>query len=214
VNKANNLTVKCCQNNNQGLIKMGIDMRKIINTMLLGTVALFAATSASAAIVFPALELNPVTVSGTASGITMTGVAPYTLSDNATILTDLNPDLTFSLTSDAAGAGTLQIDGGSALSATFSNLSIVHSFGGGVSWNADLTYTGGSLTGSMTGGRVEGGFAGVSGFTMGQSLLGQDFSASGGIAKIGAVVPIPPAVWLFGSGLLGMAGVARRKSVA
>jgi hypothetical protein len=25
-------------------------------------------------------------------------------------------------------------------------------------------------------------------------------------------VPVPPAVWLFGSGLLGLAGVARRKA--
>jgi len=29
-----------------------------------------------------------------------------------------------------------------------------------------------------------------------------------------AVVPIPPAIWLFGSGLLGLVGVARRKSNA
>ena len=28
----------------------------------------------------------------------------------------------------------------------------------------------------------------------------------------GAVVPIPPAVWLFGSGLLGLIGIARRKA--
>jgi len=31
------------------------------------------------------------------------------------------------------------------------------------------------------------------------------------VAKLGAVVPVPAAVWLFGSGLLGLVAVARRK---
>lgn len=173
---------------------------------------LFGATGARA-ITFPALELNPVDVSSDASGLSMSGSAPYILSDPTTILLDLVPDLSFSLTSDASGSGTLLIDGGSALTATFTNLSIVHTFGGLVDWNADLTYIGGTLAGSLTTGRVEGGFSGVAGFSFGQSLLGQTFSASNGIAKIGAtVVPVPAAVWLFGSGLLGLAGVARRTS--
>jgi hypothetical protein len=30
----------------------------------------------------------------------------------------------------------------------------------------------------------------------------------------GSAVPLPAAVWLFGSGLLGLAGVARRKAKA
>jgi len=29
--------------------------------------------------------------------------------------------------------------------------------------------------------------------------------------NVGAVVPVPVAVWLFGSGLLGLLGLARRK---
>ena len=33
-------------------------------------------------------------------------------------------------------------------------------------------------------------------------------------ADFGAAIPIPAAVWLFGSGLLGLAGVARRKKAA
>lgn len=35
---------------------------------------------------------------------------------------------------------------------------------------------------------------------------------SGPFSGSGPIVPIPPAVWLFGSGLLGLVGVARRRS--
>jgi hypothetical protein len=180
--------------------------------LLLAAVMLFGSATASATTTFPALELNPVDVTGTSSGLSMSGFAPYVLSDASTILFDLIPDLSFSLTSDASGSGTLLVDGGAALTATFSNLAIVHVAGGVVDWNADLTYTGGSLVGGLTTGRVEGSFAGILGFGFGQSLLGQDFTGSGGIAKVGAVVPVPAAVWLFGSGLLGLAGIARRRA--
>jgi hypothetical protein len=33
------------------------------------------------------------------------------------------------------------------------------------------------------------------------------------ITTSGAVVPLPAAVWLFGSGILGLVGVARRRNV-
>jgi hypothetical protein len=33
-------------------------------------------------------------------------------------------------------------------------------------------------------------------------------------SEVGQLVPIPPAVWLFGSGLLGLVGIARRKKAA
>ena len=39
----------------------------------------------------------------------------------------------------------------------------------------------------------------------------QGTSTSSGSETIGGVVPVPPAVWLFGSGLLGLIGIARRK---
>ena len=179
--------------------------------LLLGAFMLFGTSAASATTTFPALELNPVNVTSNSSGVNMSGLAPYILSDDSTILLDLVPDLPFTLTSDASGSGTLLVDGGAALSATFTNLSIVYTFAGLADWNADLTYTGGSLVGGLSGGRVEGGFTGIAGmFTTSQSLLGQTFSATG-IAKVGAVVPVPAAVWLFGSGLLGLAGIARRK---
>jgi hypothetical protein len=45
-------------------------------------------------------------------------------------------------------------------------------------------------------------------------LSGSPFTIDPGVvtAQIGAVpVPVPAAIWLFGSGLLGLVGVARRK---
>ncbi len=96
---------------------------------------------------------------------------------------------------------------GSLLSATFNTLSMQSlGFGSGV-FQADLTYTGGSLVTGLSGGRLEGGFIGAS-----SSDFSQPFSAatiSG--TKAGPVVPVPAAVWLFGSGLLGLVAVARRR---
>lgn len=47
-------------------------------------------------------------------------------------------------------------------------------------------------------------------FTLTLNQNGQAFSFS----SSASVVPVPPAVWLFGSGLLGMVGIARRKKAA
>lgn len=38
-----------------------------------------------------------------------------------------------------------------------------------------------------------------------------DIDAIGAISSGAAVVPVPAAIWLFGSGMLGLAGLARRK---
>ena len=63
------------------------------------------------------------------------------------------------------------------------------------SFEANLIYTSGSLKGGLTGGRLEG--------------IGDTSNLA---AKLGPVVPVPAAVWLFGSGLIGLIGVARRKA--
>ena len=45
------------------------------------------------------------------------------------------------------------------------------------------------------------------------NLLGSFISpTNSGVSAIATVVPIPAAVWLFGSGLIGLIGVARRKA--
>ena len=120
-----------------------------------------------------------------------------------------------SLTSDDTGAGFLSVTGSDDLSAGFSNLSIIHTFGGIAQVTADLNITGGSLAGVLGGtiGRLEGSLVNVGTFTPGQSLLGLDFSTASpnSTLKLSAV-PVPAAVWLFGSGLLGLVGIARRKT--
>ena len=63
--------------------------------------------------------------------------------------------------------------------------------------------------------------AGVSNFTYaytsavsgGTSLI-RALDNSTFVAYEGSVVPVPAALWLFGSGLLGLVGVARRKKAA
>lgn len=119
--------------------------------------------------------------------------------DIADELFNLTSTGTYDSTNGGLFSGTFTIGG--LLSGSFTNLAVSapatifgitsSSFGG------DLFYTGGSLAGSLTTGRIEGTFNG-------DNLK----------AKVGAVsvVPVPAAVWLFGSGLLGLVGVARRKA--
>jgi len=45
------------------------------------------------------------------------------------------------------------------------------------------------------------------------TAAGLQFTANGGGGGGTTAVPVPPALWLLGSGLLGLAGVARRKSI-
>ena len=45
-------------------------------------------------------------------------------------------------------------------------------------------------------------------------IIGADFSDTVSIAVAPVPVPVPAAVWLFGSGLLGLVGVARRRKAA
>ncbi len=68
-------------------------------------------------------------------------------------------------------------------------------------FSASLNYTGGSLMGSYTGGFLDGNFS-------------ADGSAVNAMVAEVQAVPVPAAVWLFGSGLLGLVGIARRKKVA
>jgi len=125
-----------------------------------------------------------------------------------TIVTDGAPidiaDVDFSLTSTGsilAGMGSFSgsfIVGGGLLTGTFSDLTVLDFGGGDGTFGGDVIYTGGSLQGALAGGRIEGAFSGVLG-------------TAGKLGQISAV-PVPAAVWLFGSGLLGLVGISRRKA--
>ncbi len=118
------------------------------------------------------------------------------------------PSEAFSLSATlATGAGSLTA--GTLLSATFSNFMLVDMGFGFGTFSADLSYTGGSLQGGLTSGRIEGA---ISNAIPGVSNT-VPFTADTVTAKVGpVVVPVPAAVWLFGSGLIGLVSLARRKT--
>jgi len=126
------------------------------------------------------------------------------ISDATTVpATNTSISETFTLTSVFNSAtsfyeGSLSI--GSLLTASFTDLAYSEAPFGGGAFSANLSYIGGSMMGSFTGGDLVG-----------------NFSATGTvIATVAEVqaVPVPAAVWLFGSGLIGLVGIARRKKAA
>ena len=127
------------------------------------------------------------------------------------------PDETFTLTatySGSSGSSYTFVNGtvtaGSYMTATFTSMTLFSLGGGdGVLLETPLTYTGGTLIGGFTGGSMLGQITGAT-----SADFSTDFTATGPqafSAKAGPVVPVPAAVWLFGSGLLGLVAVARRK---
>lgn len=167
----------------------------------------------SAAVVLPALDIQDI---GSDTGAAVT-TSSFSVDATAfTIITSSGaldiPDEAFTLTSTSGSydpaadgglgfgtfGGTFTVNGG-LLSGAFTGLQ-VFGFGDDINYDfsSDVTFNSGSLMGGFTSGRIEG-----------------SISDSVFIAKLGTVapVPVPAAVWLFGSGLLALTGVARRKSV-
>ncbi|VAX13070.1 hypothetical protein MNBD_GAMMA24-361 [hydrothermal vent metagenome] len=188
---------------------------KIIKTAIPVVTSLLFITAANAVVVYPALDIQQLTgdtgVSSNSSGLTMRGTAFAIIYPDGSNWPGF-PDQTFFLESDASGAGTLSVGDGSILTADFSNLSLGDLGAGTGNFGADLNYTGGSMAANLPGGRIEGAFSSATG----SIALGSDFTASNLIAKVGEVqaVPVPAAVWLFGTGLLGLVGMAKRKKAA
>jgi len=52
----------------------------------------------------------------------------------------------------------------------------------------------------------------VTGAFLGEMGLSQNQSIDGGLAYAPSPVPLPLSIWLFGSGLLGLIGVAKKKA--
>jgi len=172
------------------------------------SIALLVPGIVNAAVIFPALDItfaegdSGVILDGSPStGFSFSiGATAYIIAlDNIGSEIDI-PNQAFTLDATLAPnsgmefSGTFEVAGG-LLMGTFDNLTL-DILTTSINFNADLLYTGGSLMGSLTGGRLEG--------TGNATNLG---------AKLGeiTVVPVPAAVWLFGSGLIGLVGVARRK---
>lgn len=179
------------------------------------TLTIFSAGT-NADVVLPALDITTYAgdtgVASDGSTLSMDATAFSIFTNGAPI--DI-PDVDFSLTaafnSFAGGITYLfnngSLSAGTLLTATFNEMTILSIGGGQGFFTADLTYTGGSLIGGLTSGRIEGTFLNA---TSGD--FSGAFTADTIIAKAGAVVPVPAAVWLFGSGLLGLIGIARKKA--
>jgi len=166
----------------------------------------------NAAISYPALEVKNLdgddglllTATGLTIDATVTGIL-----DDINTFTDID-DLAFSLTATGTytlftppGAPGALVDGtydgsfdigGGLLTGTFVGLSF-SGLSSQPTLAGALNYTGGTLAGDLIGGSLE------------LAIAGNDVQG-----KLGAVVPVPAAAWLFGSGLLGLVGIARRKT--
>ena len=179
-------------------------IKQHIQLLVMSAILLIPGVSNSA-IVMPALDIQD--FSGD-SGVTLGGGSFSIDSTVFKIVTDGAPieidDQDFTLTSTGmllGGTGSFSGSftvGGGLLTGTFTDLLVMDLGSGDGTFAGDVIYTGGSLQGALAGGRIEGAFDGVLGTA----------------AKLGevSVVPVPAAVWLFGSGLLGLVGIARRKA--
>lgn len=99
--------------------------------------------------------------------------------------------------------------GSELLTATFDDFTVNYAGGGYGMFDADLTYTGGSLSDSLLTGRLEGAVQGLT-----NSDLSAVFTSSTVVMKVGEVapVPVPAAIWLFGSGMLALFGVKKYRA--
>ena len=190
-------------------MKGGIIRIKLIGALL---AAFFSVSpTVHAAVSLPALDISTL---GPDAGVASDG---SNLTMDATVFSILTggtpidiPDAPFTLNASySTSAGSIYffsngtLSAGSLLTANFDTLTLT-SLGSNLGqFNGDLTYTGGSLVGGLTSGRIEGVFSGA---TSGD--FSQAFTASNLSAKIGAVVPVPAAIWLFSSGLIGLVGLA------
>ena len=172
--------------------------------ILISTALIAFSPIANADVIAPALDIDDLgtgdfisrvgddfTIDGTAFAL-ITDFAPPTAVDIADV--DFLLNTTFSSTNgiDYIFAGG-SVTSGSYLNTTVTTLSISSNYGY-ASFIADFA----------DGGRIEGGFL-LSGDLSG------DFTGSVLTAKA-SVVPVPAAVWLFASGLIGLAGIGRRKA--
>lgn len=175
-----------------------------LRAILISTALIALSPIANADVVAPALEIGDLGagdfISGTSTSLIIDGTGTSIITNFLPLTVIDIADVDFVLTADRGsndGVDYLFTNGsitaGIYINTTFDTLTMSENLGFANFW-ADLA----------NGGRIEGGFM----------LTGDIASTFGGdtlIAKAGPVVPVPAAVWLFGSGLIGLIGIARRK---
>lgn len=187
---------------------------KIIKTLLAILFVSGVSTSGVyAAVAYPQLDIQNGTVSSVEGTLTIDASVIGVIIAEGGENIPFDPLVDFFLEANlASGTGSL-IAGNIAsplLTATFSNFDLFN-WGDGIGeFSADLNYTGGSMKGGLAGGTILGSFNNASDGDFSESI---SFGTDNVIAKIGpvSVVPVPAAVWLFGSGLIGLVSMARKR---
>ena len=192
-----------------------------VKAMMAATGLFMLANMANAAVTYPALDIQMLngdtglTQVGSTVSIDATAFAVI-LDPDPSVDSILIPEQTFSLTADTnTGAGSLSIGnaGGIVVNGSFSNFILIDIGAGMGNFVADITFTGLDYGADMTDWGAD---LGITSQWLATGRLEGGFSPVSLAAKLGSLelqpVPVPAAVWLFGSGLLGLAGIAQRKS--
>jgi hypothetical protein len=176
----------------------------IVGDGVAGKMVIQTASDGLGGVTFTVTSFNMDTYIGTAGGMFATQSGASANGDSPT-----------TMTGSVDAAGNIQLDTTGRMGMmTFFNVSL-----GMQAWNPGVVHTSGSMTG---------GAGTISGTALDNSGYGK-VVASAGVNGWGffngtpytevfsmqfAPVPVPAAVWLFGSGLLGLMGIAKRKNKA
>ena len=171
-------------------------------------------------------------LSGNADPILSFGVGATTQSSSATFAfafdlpvaiagpINASSSVSYSLTSTTSAGAQIGSIGGNVVKAWEVDTSVggLSSLNKGVDVGDTFFFTGGPLTQNSPVYTASNSFTGDLAYDLMSLQIGFSLSANSSVGMSGfvsqTVVPVPAAVWLFGSGLLGLIGIARRKKVA